>query len=467
MYLETCTIKHIKCFDEITLDFRNPDGSVRLWNVIIGENGTGKTTLLKAIAIALLGEKAASVLLPRPRGWVRARQEAGEIDAIIRLGREDTEAGDISMIFNRRLGKPIDVSYRILEGTNDPFGNSGPTITEKSDYDEDRLFEGRSDESLGWLAAGYGSFRRMTANHKRASDISEYQNREARFVTLFRESEDLMSCVDWLLDIDNISRDEQNSQHSSAKKIRDLVIDTLNSHILPEEVRLSSLSSKGVFFRTPYADEISIFDLSDGYRAIISMIFDILRQTSQTHGAFLLHYPDWRERLEGVILIDELDVHLHPRWQRQIGASLRTCFPKLQFIITTHSPFIPQVADDHGLFVLREDPATRTVRVEQDDVSVRGWGADQILAILFETPSIYAPDAAEKLHRLAQLEALARRNRLSPTKQMEYDQLKAWSTEHIAPPGNSREEMEESREQDQYIDNVIEQKGKETNNDQN
>jgi ABC-type polysaccharide/polyol phosphate transport system ATPase subunit len=56
VYLEKCTIRNIKCFEEITLDFRNPDGSIRLWNVLIGENGTGKTTLLQAIAIALLGE---------------------------------------------------------------------------------------------------------------------------------------------------------------------------------------------------------------------------------------------------------------------------------------------------------------------------------------------------------------------------------------------------------------------------
>lgn len=56
MYLERCTVRNIKCFEDISLDFRNPDGSTRLWNVLIGENGTGKTTLLQAIAIALMGE---------------------------------------------------------------------------------------------------------------------------------------------------------------------------------------------------------------------------------------------------------------------------------------------------------------------------------------------------------------------------------------------------------------------------
>src|SRR5438128_11722307 len=91
MYLQECTIRDIKCFEEIKLDFRNPDGSIRLWNVIIGENGTGKTTLLQAIAIALLGQKAASVLLPRPSGWGRAGAPMGEIEAIILPGAGDAE----------------------------------------------------------------------------------------------------------------------------------------------------------------------------------------------------------------------------------------------------------------------------------------------------------------------------------------------------------------------------------------
>lgn len=68
MYLTQFTVRQVKGFADVTLDFQQPDGSIRLWNVIIGENGTGKTTLLQAIAMALAGEKAASVLLPRPSG---------------------------------------------------------------------------------------------------------------------------------------------------------------------------------------------------------------------------------------------------------------------------------------------------------------------------------------------------------------------------------------------------------------
>ncbi len=87
MYLEACTVRNVKCFAEITLDFRNPDGSIRLWNVLIGENGTGKTTLLQVLALALMGEKAASVLVPRPTGWVRSGATQGEIAAkSVRVG---------------------------------------------------------------------------------------------------------------------------------------------------------------------------------------------------------------------------------------------------------------------------------------------------------------------------------------------------------------------------------------------
>ena len=137
MYLEKCTIRNIKCFEEITLDFRNPDGSIRLWNVLIGENGTGKPTLLQAIAIALLGEKAASVLLPRPQGWVRTGAVKGAIAATMYPGPGDFEMAEAGTEAARRPGQHLDVSYEITEKTS--RGETNPKITERKGLDHARL----------------------------------------------------------------------------------------------------------------------------------------------------------------------------------------------------------------------------------------------------------------------------------------------------------------------------------------
>jgi predicted ATP-binding protein involved in virulence len=86
-------------------------------------------------------------------------------------------------------------------------------------------------------------------------------------------------------------------------------------------------------------EELPFEILSDGYRNMVAMVADIAWR------AVVLN-PDLQERApalaEGVVFIDEIDLHLHPRWQRRVLGDLRRAFPRLQFIVTTHSPFIVQ-----------------------------------------------------------------------------------------------------------------------------
>lgn len=98
--------------------------------------------------------------------------------------------------------------------------------------------------------------------------------------------------------------------------------------------------------KLPFADsELMFNELSDGYRMVLTMVFDIVKQ-------MLLLNPHLEDRVlnetDGIILIDELDLSLHPKWQRIVVNALKQTFPKVQFIVTTHSPFIIQslVADE-------------------------------------------------------------------------------------------------------------------------
>ena len=76
-------------------------------------------------------------------------------------------------------------------------------------------------------------------------------------------------------------------------------------------------------------------ELSDGYHVFIALVADIARRAVMLNG---FDGADAPARVEGVVLIDELDLHLHPRWQRVALTGLRTAFPRLQFVVTTHSP---------------------------------------------------------------------------------------------------------------------------------
>ena len=87
---------------------------------------------------------------------------------------------------------------------------------------------------------------------------------------------------------------------------------------------------------------MSIEQLSDGYRSILSMTFELIRQLSIAYGpdSVFDEHPH-KVVCEGVVLIDEIDVHLHPTWHRRIGLWFRKHFPNIQFLVSTHSPILP------------------------------------------------------------------------------------------------------------------------------
>jgi hypothetical protein len=95
--------------------------------------------------------------------------------------------------------------------------------------------------------------------------------------------------------------------------------------------------------------------MSEGYRAALAMLVDMVRQlTIAYEPEELVHDADGRSvvPLPGVVLIDEMDAHLHPAWQREIGFWLKARFPRMQFIVTTHSALVCQAADENGIFRL-------------------------------------------------------------------------------------------------------------------
>ena len=108
-------------------------------------------------------------------------------------------------------------------------------------------------------------------------------------------------------------------------------------------------------------------DLSDGYRNAITIIGDIAAKAGLLNSHLGKRVLD---ETDGVVLIDELDLHLHPRWQRRIIEDLRRTFPKIQFICTTHSPFLIQSLQSRDeLIVLSDSPEKITQGEDDEDLS--------------------------------------------------------------------------------------------------
>lgn len=136
----------------------------------------------------------------------------------------------------------------------------------------------------------------------------------------------------------------------------------------------------------PGGDIQSFAMLSEGYRNMVAMIADIAWRASVLNPQ---HGPEAHLRTEGVVLIDELDLHLHPAWQRKIVGDLRRTFPRLQFIVTTHSPQIVASVAREQVRLLDQN------RLVAEQPHVEGRDSNAILEDVFGVPSRPEPVQAE------------------------------------------------------------------------
>jgi len=183
--------------------------------------------------------------------------------------------------------------------------------------------------------------RPMTASRTRA------------WVTLFKEDASLLEADKWLRDLDYQALEGKEEK----KKERDILLEILRDNFLPQAITIEGISSSGLLLKDRNDVKLSWTAMSDGYRAALALLVDILRHMIQAFGVEnLVETVGGRLQVShsGVVLIDEIDAHLHPEWQREIGFWLKEHFPKVQFLVTTHSPIIVQAADLNGIFVLPE-----------------------------------------------------------------------------------------------------------------
>lgn len=457
MYLKRFSIDHVKCFDEdVTLDFGADGGEIKRWNVILGENGTGKSTLLQAIGMALMGPDPAN-RLRRPDGWVRDGHDSGSIRAEILASDGDSLTGG-----GRPRRSPYTATYRVTGNAEIKVGGvlyDRPAIVFDGDKPKlNALKRGPlSERSTGWFSAGYGPYRRLRGGSPDALRLIYPGQKEARFVTLFREDAALEHLESWLKDLDHRSRaGAENGAHRAGDLLE--IVSTITTNLLPKGVEQVEVNPDGIYYRTPYSASTGIQDLSDGYRSVLALSTDLLRRLDEAFQSTSDWFDGNKITAKGVVLIDELDAHLHPTWQREIGYWLQETFPSFQFIVATHSPFIPLAASTSGVYILRRQSGTSDARpnasvvAEQDHASVRGWRVDQILSVLFDVPTLRSPEAERKIRAYADLKATAAARALSAEERSHYEALDRWLDEHLSPPGDTEAEMQAYREAKQRVD---------------
>ena len=454
MYLKKIILKNVKCFKELELDFsvdllhRNLDGpeNVRLWTTLFGKNALGKSTLLQAMGAVLAGPSAMRELLPVAEGWLRVGESYGEIYAELLWSEGDAappgpkrykpyvmqylvSGSDPSKLPASVVEKPT--VAEMVPWSGDPGASKADARTRQRDQNtkDRRLLQetAYTESTQGWLACGYGPFRRLSGGSEQSNSIVSAGRRAARFVTLFREDAALTNATKWLTELHNTAR--ENDPRSL--KTLEIVKHSLATKLFPEQAELN-VTAKSAFLKRNGSTEILFQNLSDGYRSMLALSIDLLHWLTEA-------FPNQENPLDcsGVALIDELDTHLHPTWQRMIGHWLREKFPNIQFIIATHSPFIAQVADPESgvaapeaegtnpsLGNIRLKETARGVIAEPSAEAARLLGPEQILqSDLFDMSTVLSPQVEQKLQRYDQLKQKQTGSPLSPEESKELKDL--------------------------------------------
>ncbi len=350
MYIKNIHIEHVRSVGSITWSL--PDSvSPAGWHVIVGDNGSGKSTFLRSVALAMIGPNEAAGLRQSWDDWLRKGEPRGAIEIAIERNRK------IDKLTEKEAGRArnyndhnIHLSFAVIPGfdsnTTGLFWSVGPG----EDRDSPVWGSGR-----GWFCAAYGPFRRLTGGDVEFERLSRRLPKLARLLSIFDERVALTDCLEWLQDLKFKQLEEKEKKHRAREGFLERITRFINQpNFLPFQAQLMEISSKRVVFRDGNDKEVRIEELSDGYRSILSLTFELIRQLSITYGEDAVFDEDDPGKVicEGIVLIDEIDVHLHPTWQRRIGPWFRHHFPNIQFLVTTHSPLICQAADVGTVFRL-------------------------------------------------------------------------------------------------------------------
>ena len=329
-----------------------------------------------------------------------------------------------------------------MEGTT----YSLPQVTLQKQTQGKTLSRGPYSNLQGWFSAGYGPFRRLTGPGGEDDTATAYgQDREARHHTLFSEGAALTRCEKWLISLYSQSVDPNLPRTDWRRERLTLACQMINA-LLPSGVQIESVTTLAVTFATRSGARVTLSQLSDGYRSFLALAIDLLRHIlDSVDVGTLSRRKDGNPFVdtEGVVLIDEADAHLHPTWQRDIGFRMCEAFPNIQFIVSSHSPFIAQAAREDGLFIARSDEHGR-VSVEPAEGSVRGWRADQILlSPLFGLGSTRDPETEGLMVRRTAL--LGKHGTSTPRERKELQRVEAVLRERLTAPGDTYEERERER----------------------
>ncbi|MBA2460752.1 MAG: AAA family ATPase [Actinobacteria bacterium] len=310
--VERVVVRNFRAIEELDLELSRASGELAPWLMLLGENGTGKSSVLQAVALTLVGEQYRRKLGVDVSRLVRTGAQSGEVEVYLSGGTDP-----LRLRFSRR-------SKEFRGGDQDPKV----------------------------LLLGYGATRLLP---RRGSRVARAATRFAHVDNLFDPFVPLADAEKWLLGL------EEDRFDTVARALKGILVLDDEATIVPNR------RSKRIEVETT-GPPIPLEHLSDGYQSALALAADVMQ--------VLLHRWPAMEVAEGIVVVDELGSHLHPGWRMRITSSLRETFPRVQFLASTHDPLclrglldgevaLLRRTSEGRVFAVRDLPSVAGLRVDQ------------------------------------------------------------------------------------------------------
>jgi|HubBroStandDraft_1064217.scaffolds.fasta_scaffold02247_4 hypothetical protein len=336
LYVDSLRLKDFRCFEQLELRFDRPSSLEGRWTCIAGINGAGKSSILQALGVALLGYPMALEL-----GGARLNRMRRLVDLVNRMRAE------VEVV----LSAP----------------GHDPPVQLRLDIDEGGATSDQVWDRVRRLAiAGYGATRNLSS---RTDFVSENLSPDVRRqITLFEPLSQLAGAEAVLL---------PQATGAFANLFQNVILQLFDADL--------AFATRGHRFVVANRDMVEAIDLPDGYRSLVAWLADLC--------AFWCEKAPDRAAsanpadIHAIVLIDEVDLHLHPSLQRALIPRLRKTFPKVQWIVTTHSPLVLANFDANEIIALDRDSYGNKRELDRQILS---FTADEIYEWLMGTRPVGA-----------------------------------------------------------------------------
>ncbi len=369
--IDSLLLKNVACFSDITIPFK------KRTTVLVGVNGVGKTTILTSILACFIAQE-----------WDANKKEGKQI---LPMTREKENQAEIKL-----LSKKAARHCQIIYSKNTPFGAINIDFNCERDFDPRIGRKFFIKIPLVFLPA----FRRVT--DKVISGVSREGPPIPETVMAWMKKDPDYSqdqaenFKQWIVNRYFFRREEWGDKY--VKQLQ-LLIDIANQ-IFGEEkqITLDKVNEKMEPIFSTKTGKVPLGSLPSGVHAIFQCIWKIYEQ-------FEAFYPDSTspEKEPGLVLIDELDAHLHPEWQQTILNVFRDSFPHTQLIISTHSPLIVSGCEKDEAVFLKFEEGSANVIIDNTINNPKGWLADRLLTSVFGLKYTRDKEWAENIEKVKNL----------------------------------------------------------------